>query len=250
MPTPLIPADDAQIPPTPNEPVDPEWQKFYERVGAVIMGAAIIITLFLVGMMATQLWNLNQTPKVEAITVLKEQLKTYKDLNADTVVRAYLEHDAQYLRTKRAQSLLSTKLFINALGIMSGILLMTMGSAFIMARIKTPKNNLEVGGFRTTGVEAIDTEAVKKRPYLVFASYSPGLFFALFGTVLICVSLDKSASGQVETYDGPVFLQEYNVKTQSAENSDKGLVVNGKYEPDNKCAVLGNINTTYCKESE
>lgn len=238
--------EDEKIP-----PIDPDLLKFANRVGAVIMGASILITLFLVGMMSTQLLELNKPPKAEAITRLDTDLKTYKNVDADLIARAYLEHDAQYLRTKRAQSLVSAKLFINSLGIMSGILLMTMGSAFIFARIKTPKNNLEIGsGTRLTGDSAVDAETAKSRPYLVFASYSPGLFFALFGTILIAVAVTKSASQPISTSDFPVFLQSYNAgaKTPKGQNKSSLLDADGNYLPDNECKTLGHLDPAYCEK--
>ena len=159
---------------------------------AVVLGC-LCIAIMLVVQLYVQTNSLNTDPATEALSFFTESgLLAEDSLPPMEVARVVLEYDAQFLRTKRAQSLVSAKLFIQAISILAGISLLIMGSSFIFARIKTPNTSAEV-----------ETEGGTK---FKLDSYSPGLFLALLGTIIIVCTLVASVYSKTVTDDRPVFL--------------------------------------------
>ena len=159
---------------------------------AVVLGC-LCIAIMLVVQLQMQTKSLNTDPATEALSYFTKTGMLAEDhLPPMEAAKVILEYDAQFLRTKRAQSLVSAKLFIQAISILAGISLLIMGSSFIFARIKTPNTSAEV-----------ETEKGTK---FKLDSYSPGLFLALFGTIIIICTLVASVYSKTVTDDRPVFL--------------------------------------------
>ena len=176
------------------------------RIGAVIMIGCLVITGALVLLLSAQTYSLNEHPqtiKAELVSVLEKE-QSGKPLSNDSSL-LLLEHDAQFLRTKRAQSLVSARLFIQSLSIMSGISLLIMGSAFVFARIKSPATTIDV----RTGARSLDEDgnsALPNSPGFYFSSHVPGLVLALLGTCIIIFTVDTSRKSTTETIDTPLYL--------------------------------------------
>lgn len=161
-------------------------------VGAIVVVGCLAIAAALVFQLFAQLAQLNAEPATTARTTLSQSsFFALPPAEREAIAIFALEHDAQHLRTKRAQSLVGARLFIQAIGVLAGITLLVMGSSFVFARIKTPMNRL-IGndGKRSWTLE----------------SYSPGLVLAFFGCCLIGGSLYVSLVSQTLTEDAPVFL--------------------------------------------
>lgn len=159
------------------------------------------VVLGALGIAAVMVWQL----RVQT-TSLNDNPTTYlQDLVVNTAVvdltkvddseklKILLEHDAQFLRTKRAQSIVSARLFVQSISIIAGISLLLMGSSFVFSRIETANGN-------QLSVEA------KERGSFIFNSYSPGLYLALMGTAIIMATLVASVKSTSKTTDRPVFL--------------------------------------------
>lgn len=202
------------------------------RIGAVIMIGCLVITGALVLLLSAQTYSLNEHPqtiKAELVSVLEKE-QSGKPLSNDSSL-LLLEHDAQFLRTKRAQSLVSARLFIQSLSIMSGISLLIMGSAFVFARIKSPATTINVRtGARSLGEDGnsavpLAANALPNSPGFYFSSHVPGLVLALLGTCIIIFTVDTSRKSTTETIDTPVFLpwpdglvQASPIRIKEAEN--------------------------------
>lgn len=159
---------------------------------AVVLGC-LGIAIMLVVQLYLQTDSLNTDPATKALSYFTESgLLTEDNLPPIEVARVVLEYDAQFLRTKRAQSLVSVRLFIQAISILAGISLLIMGSSFIFARIKTPNTSAEVETENGTTFK--------------LDSYSPGLFLALLGSIIIVCTLVASVKSKNKTDDRPVFL--------------------------------------------
>ena len=135
---------------------------------------------------------------------------------------------------------------------MSGILMVTMGSAFIFARIRSGESHFGVslGGepLSQPGSPEAAASLAKEKARLVFSSYSPGIFFAFFGTIIIVATLATGLYSTIGTDDVPIFLRNYNSGSHPANGAvTDGLYdKSGKYNPANKCKLLGADNPDYC----
>ena len=244
---------DKKLPTTPSsEQVDNSYiSRFVNAISARIMMITVWVIVLLVIIMAMQLYWFNSDLNLQAMDSLNNLDDKTQTLDIQNLLsRSYLEYDAQELRTKRSQWLVSAKLFTHGLAIMSGILMITMGSAFIFARIRSGESRLEASlGQKSIDQEIQDPEALtmmaKERAKLVLSSYSPGVFFAFFGTTIIIVALLTSVNSRIFTTDEPVFLPNYNPTKH--QNSDKVLLdADGKYDPSKKCEALGHIHPDFC----
>jgi len=165
--------------------------------GSVVLGG-LAITLLLIGILHLNLQDLNTDITSTAADCIRpksvEAMST--TLSHYQACQIALEAEAQTLRTARAQSIVSSRLFIHAIAILAGISLMTMGSSFVFARIKGPASNLEA-----------EMKLASSGDWkFLFNSYFPGVILTLFGTFIV-VSTVYFAKGQTSTTnDRPVCL--------------------------------------------
>ena len=179
---------------------------FGSKIGAWVLIICACLVGALVILLFLQTFNLNKTPtsfsapfcSSESGTSCKTTAQVLADWNSADLggidaARVALEYDAQLLRTKRAQSLVSARLFIWSIAILAGISQLTMGSAFIFARIRS--SSPETFGMESEG---------GRKAYL--STLYPGVILAAFGAIIICGALYASTRTTYRTDDMPVYL--------------------------------------------
>ena len=179
---------------------------FGNQVGGWVLGVCALLVALLVGLLWVQTLSLNQDPTMVsapycapgaegACQPTAAFLKDWKDmeLKGEDAARVALEYDAQFLRTKRAQSLVSARLFVWSIAILAGISQLTMGSAFIFARI------------RSSSPEQFGVEDENGRKAYLSSLY-PGVILSAFGALIIGGALLASTQTKHETYDMPVYM--------------------------------------------
>jgi hypothetical protein len=128
----------------------------------------------------------------KALNVSPEQLKESFETGAYIPQWAglfMLESVALEKRHHQANALLASRLWIRYLSVVSGMILVTVGSIFILAKLQD--SSTEIQG---------ETESIK----LKVASASPGLILAMLGTALILTALLNNPT--IELKDGKVYM--------------------------------------------
>lgn len=197
------------------------------RITSYVVMGSLLMSLMLVGLLFMQLYDLNQDPKTEALSVLKTaEFSSAPDAVQSDFALLLLEHDAQHLRTKRAQSLVGARLFVQSIAVIAGISLLVMGSSIVFARIKTTPSQIN---------------AQNNSSSFSFGTSSPGLILALFGTVLIVSALTVSLYSKTLTTDVPVFL---------GKTSNVGSPQGNRLSPEEQKAAWAGVQARVEDQSE
>jgi len=150
-----------------------------------VFGAASLIKLYDV------LEKIYETPPSQANQLLKEKPTSQAELRAfPTRALVALEADVVAYREHRGEALLATRTWLRFMSVLFGSILVTIGAAFILGKISTPKNEVAMegwSGFKTS-----------------FATSSPGLALVILGCVLILFR--NGYDERIEIRDGAIYF--------------------------------------------
>lgn len=189
-----------------SQDTENEIALFGNRVGGWVLGVCAALVGALVLLLHLQTTALNADPAMISLSSCSTYFEngncqtslsivdTLKQSGINEEQAAYiaLEYDAQFLRTKRAQSLVSSRLFIQAIALLAGVSQITMGAAFIFARIRSSNAN-EI------------TAEWAERQKIVIKSLYPGVILCAFGVTIILAALVASDRTKFVTTDLPVY---------------------------------------------
>jgi len=184
---------------------DQQW--YYLNQPAVLSILAFVaIVIFFSLQMRTQMQAFDFSPNAKAF----ETLVTLTGMDKDSLpptdsARISLEYDVLQLRYKLIQSMVSSRLFLQTLALMSGLALIIIGCSFVFARIETAQTTAK--GKDGKGKEFELTTTV------------PGLVLAGFGAIVIISILTTTVFATIKSVDSPTYLNRYvSPNTQAAQN--------------------------------
>ena len=170
---------------------------------ALVVMASVGFVFVLLFILYIQLDAIEHSAKVTPIS--SDIMKIDPDLSVEKlelIGQLYMESDAQFLRTERAQSLVAARLTVMIVAELVGLSLIVLGGAFIFARIRG-SSSLEVDG-------GLPDKASR---YSLVSNF-PGLFLCGFGAVVVIWALEVSVSdnARITTGDRPLFFPSESFK--------------------------------------
>ncbi len=159
------------------------------------IGFLIIAGMFVI-MLNVQMEGLGADFDDSAIKTFQAEIfqSQAPDMSPMDLARVALEHDAQILRTKRAQSLIAARLFVQAIALLAGFALGILGCSLVLARIKDEQSSL--ASFKKNDQGEI-----------TMGSVFPGMIIAFFGVLTIAVTLITATHNPITTQDGAIYVR-------------------------------------------
>ncbi|PXX13691.1 hypothetical protein [Nitrosomonas ureae] len=178
-------------------------QKIFPTVTIIIIALVIVFITVSLQQFTTISNNLNSMLAVNAQPIIDKAMGTNKEtLNESLETGSYiaqwaglfmLETAAMERRHHQANALLASRLWIRYLAVMAGIILIAVGSIFILAKLNEVPTEIEG-----------ESQAVK----LKLTSASPGLVMAMLGAMLIMTAVLHNPS--IELKDGKAYMGNEN----------------------------------------
>lgn len=176
---------------------------WHQKIFPVVTIVILLFTITFIGVSLHQFSeiskHLNAAPKANAQSIIDKVMSVDKKKldesfdNGDYIAQwaglFMLEATAMEKRHHQANALLASRLWIRYLSVMAGIILIAVGSIFILAKLNDSPTEIEG-----------ESESLK----LKLTSASPGLILSLFGTILIVIAILNNPS--IELTDGRVFM--------------------------------------------